>query len=491
MATDLIKRITSLPPGERKLVEEFIRSRIGPKKNIPPVVGASSDDYLASFPQQGIWMAQQMTPASAVFNMVWQFTITAAIDPGNVQQWMNRIVQRHETLRTCFHVRNRDIRAVVLPIKPVEISVNSPPIPGAPRQAGNDLEWLGEYIRTPFDLASGVLIRVGVCPHSQSATRIYVIVHHIAFDAWSATVLAGEISELCFGSGNLPPLRCQYSEYANWQHRRKDEPMADTSLEYWRKVLSPPLAITTIAEDRARKSIRRGQGGRIPINTDPSTVALLRNVGLASGCTLFTVFLAAFKALLMRYTEQQDIVVGTLSANRTERRFEGLIGCFINTIVLRTSVSASQTLHELVSTVGDTVRGAMVHPHTPFQNLVSDLAPARIAGYQPLVQVMFVMLQDSSIRQMGQRSVLVERLDNGAASYDLTCTLVESRGSDNYSGWIEYDVDLYEPGTIKRLADYYGQVLYRVAVTPDLTIGELPAPSTSTPDLSRKATGKS
>jgi amino acid adenylation domain-containing protein len=428
-----------------------------------------------TFEQERLWFLDQLTPENSFYNISTAMEIAHGLNEKPLQQAIAEVVNRHETLRTTFDaVDGRPFQVVAdqldIPLTVVDLGDS----PESERRVEAQ-QWITNEVRRAFDLNKGPLLRVGLLRLGPSACILYVAMHHIISDGWSLGVFFREIGALymAFAEGRpspLPALPIQYADYAAWQRRWLAGPNLERLLEHWRSQLAstPPM---DLCSDRPRPVVQSYLGAYQPISIPRATAEALKALGRSEGATPFMVLLAGFQALLCRYTEQEDISVGSYVSNRSRAEVEGLIGFFINTLVLRTDLSGDPTFRELVRRVREVAIGALSHQALPFSKLVEHLQPDRDLSRNPLFQVVFHLFtveRNSADRSTDPPSY---RPENRPAIFDLVLELWEGRA--NFSGGFEYNADLFEPSTIERMAGHFLELLRRAAAEPDRPLSEI------------------
>jgi non-ribosomal peptide synthetase component F len=301
--------------------------------------------------------------------------------------------------------------------------------------------------------------------------------HHIVSDGWSMEIFIQELATLykaiCEGQPNaLPDLPIQYADYAVWQRQWLRGEIMEEQLSYWKRQLAGmiPLDLPT---DYPRPPVQTYHGDYQTLVLPAVASEALRELCRQESVTLFMTILAVFKVLLYRYTEQEDIVVGTSIANRDRREVEGLIGFFINMLVLRTDLSNNPSFRELLNRVREVTLGAYTHHDLPFENLVEVLQPERTLSHTPLFQVVFTFQNDPSPRLKLPGLITSSiKVDNGASHFDLML-FVADRKQDIILG-LQYNKDLFNAATIARLLRYLGKLLEEFASHPETRLLDIP-----------------
>ena len=462
-----------------EVVELAIRAERG--LEIPPVVRVSREGALPlSFAQQRLWFLYQLEPDSASYNIPISVRLQGALNASALEQSLNEILRRHEVLRTTFSTMNGEPVQIISPFEPRELCVE-------------DLSgWLDEKARinearrltavetaTPFDLINGPLFRARLLRLDENDHVIILTMHHIVSDGWSLGILINELTTLyrSYSAGeapSLPELPIQYADFAQWQRTWLDGEILAEQLAYWSHQLSgaAPLELPT---DRPRPVVLTYRGNIESLRLDSSLVDGLKTLSRNEGVTLFMLLMTAFKVLLHRYTGQSDISVGTPIAGRNWMEIEGLIGFFVNTVVLRTDVRSEQGFNEVLQRVREVVLDGYAHQDVPFEKLVEELQPERDSSRQPLFQVAFSMHNANATAETVESSGL--RLsalagENRTAKFDLNFVLTEVGGVIDAA--LEYNSDLFDSTTVERMLDHFRNLLTGIVINPKQAVSLLP-----------------
>ncbi|HEX7837545.1 MAG TPA: amino acid adenylation domain-containing protein, partial [Kofleriaceae bacterium] len=430
-----------------------------------------------SFAQQRLWFLDQLTPGSAAYNISSAVRMRGPLDVDALERSFVEIVRRHAAVRT---------RIVTVDGEPRPVVVEDPTFALAVTEATNEAEIAQLAIaeaRRPFELSAGEpLLRARLVRLAADHHVLLLTMHHIASDGWSLGVLVRDAAALyaAFTRGQpspLPPLAVQYADYAAWQRGWLDGPVLERQLAYWRRQLADAPVALDLPTDHPRTAIPAHRGAQLPVALPPAVVAPLIALARREGATLYMALLAAFHALLARYTGQTDILVGSPIAGRRRLELEGLIGFFVNTLVMRGDVSGAPSFRALLGRTRRVALDAYAHQDVPFEKLVEDLAPARDLGRTPLFQVMFI-LQNAPLPALDLAGVALEPviLDTGTAKFELTLSL-ESAPDGGLRGFLEYDADLFDAATARRLVTHYAALVQAVGAAPDLPLPEVSLPS--------------
>jgi amino acid adenylation domain-containing protein/FkbM family methyltransferase len=431
-----------------------------------------------SFAQQRLWFLDQLEPNSAAYNCPGAVRMTGALDIGVLEKTLSEIVRRHEVLRTSFPTSRGNAVQVIWPAEPRQIPIVDLTALGEDEREAVAQHLAREEAQRPFELARGPLLRVNVLRLREREHVVLFTMHHIVSDAWSMGVLVLEVAALYEAFSNdepspLPELEIQYADYAYWQQQWLSGEVLDKQIAFWKEQLAGSTPLLKLPTDHPRPSVQTYEGASQSFALSGATAESLKVLSREEGVTLFMVMLAAFQVLLARYTGQFDINVGTATAGRNRGETEGLIGFFINTLVLRTELAGNPTFKELLARVRQVCLGAYAHQDVPFEKLVEELQPERSLSHTPLFQVMLNLhnLPQESLQlpglTIGAREILNER-----SKFDLTLALSES--AQEIAGSFIYNTGLFEPATVRRMANHFNALLESVAVNPHQRILELP-----------------
>ncbi|ASS75246.1 hypothetical protein CIG75_09795 [Tumebacillus algifaecis] len=476
---DRIKKRAQLSPEQQRLLEERLRGKkdVAERKTLIPKRPDGAPAPL-SYAQRRLWFLDRLEPGNPAYNILNAVRLRGVLDAERVQQSMQKVVDRHEALRTVIVTDGGTAQQVASASADFHwYWIDLTTLPEHEREG--HMQGLAEAeARHSFDLAQGPLLRVTLLRMGEQEHVLFLMVHHIAADGWSLDLLIREFAlyyeALSTGQEpKLPELPVQYADFAAWQSAGQGEQASTGSLAYWKKQLGGELPVLELPTDRPRPRVQTYRGALHRFALPDELTAKLERIGRAEGATLYMTLLAAFKTLLYRYTGQTDLLVGSPIAGRSHSETASLIGVFVNTLVMRSGVEGSMTFRELLSAVKNTALDAYAHQDTPFEALVDLLLTERNTAYSPLFQVMFDLLKNPvSETQVAELSLELIRLDLGAAKFDLTMNLLED--TDGLTGTIEYNVDLFDASTAERLARHYQVLLAAIAEGVDVTLDELP-----------------
>ncbi|HEV7517398.1 MAG TPA: condensation domain-containing protein, partial [Thermoanaerobaculia bacterium] len=449
-------------PGERE--EGLRRLQALPERGpLPP-----------SFAQERLWFIDQLAPGSAQYNIPVALELAGPLRPAAMAWALGQVERRHEVLRTVFAVLGD---ALIQVIRPARETFPLPVVDlvglGEKQVASQD----GKEALRPFDLGQGPLWRAALLRRTAERHVLLLTVHHVAADGWSMGVLMREVAALYTAAvegrpAQLPELPIQYADYASWQREWLTGEVLERQLGYWRQQLTGVPLVLDLPTDRPRPAMQSFGGAVLPFALPAPLAAALKGFGQAAGATQFMVLLAAFDALLQRYSGQDVVLVGSPIAGRTRRELEPLIGLFINTLVLRADLAGNRSFADLLAQVRETTLGAFAHQELPFERLVEELQPARDLSRPPLVQVLF-----------GFQNAPLDRLDlpglksapyglrTQTAKFDLSLSVIER--ADSIVGAFEYKTGLFDRSRLGRLAAQMEQLLTAVSAEPGRPLSEL------------------
>jgi len=449
---------------------------------VRPIPPAPRDrDLPLSFAQQRLWFLTQLEPASPWYNMPVAVRFQGPLAPPVLARAAAEILRRHESLRTTFARAGAEPVQVVSPPGPFTLPViGLEEIPAA----GAEVQRLvAAEAGRPFDLERGPLWRLRALRLAADDHVVTMTMHHIVSDGWSIGVLLHELTVLyaAFARGEespLPPLPVQYPDFAVWQRAWLSGDVLAAQIGYWRERLSGPLPVLELPLDRPRPPLQTFRGARLPLAIPAGLAERLRALSQGRGATLFMLLLAAFKTLLRRYTSQEDLLVGAPIAGRNRSELEGLIGFFVNTLVLRTDLSGNPCFAELLDRVRETTVGAYAHQDLPFEKLVEEVRPGRDLARSPLFQVM-LGLENSptpTVAAPAASGLALTPLatESGASRFEWTLFLTEVGGGiGRIGGSLEYNTDLFDATTVRRMVGHFANLLAAAADAPAEPISRL------------------
>jgi amino acid adenylation domain-containing protein len=419
-----------------------------------------------SFAQERLWLIDRLMPGTPAYNLAVALRLDGPLDVAALGSAFDRLVERHETLRTAFPEREG---------RPVQEVVAAPaafPLPVSDCTEADVLRRAEADALRPFDLSSGHPLRASLLRLGPERHVLLVALHHIVADAWSLGVLVEDLTALYAGR-TLPELPVQYADYAVWQRETLTGEEIERQLAFWRGELAGAPRILDLPTDRPRPLVQSLRGGLVPFAVDAASTAALRALAQRAEATLYMVLLAGWSALLSRVAHQPDLVVGTTVANRDRLEVERLIGFFINTLALRVDLTGEPGFAELVGRLRRRVLDAFAHRDLPFEKLVEELQPVRDRSRQPLFQAVLTLQNvPRSAPDLGTLTLTPLEVQGQTAKFDLTLTLVEQDGG--LQGSLEYAGDLWDRATIERWAGAFVTLLASAVKAAEDRVAELP-----------------
>ncbi|WP_027248867.1 non-ribosomal peptide synthetase [Planktothrix agardhii] len=500
LATQLVSRIRSLFKIELPLRSLFAAATVAELAHlieplqqqnltltVPPILPRTKDVELPlSFAQQRLWFLDQLQPNSALYNIPMVLRLQGNLNQGALERSLRSICDRHEVLRTNFVTINGQPTQVIQgsnqqsAVSSISCSLSVVELQhlSLNEQAERTQQLRQTQATQPFDLAQESLIRATLVVLSETEHLLLVCMHHIISDGWSIEVFIHELTTLYNAyaqnqPANLAPLPIQYADFAIWQRQWLQGDVLQSQLNYWQNQLADAPALLSLPTDHPRPAVQSFVGAYQEFSLSPALSQALTELSRKQGVTLFMTLLAAFDALLYRYTGSSDILVGTPIANRNCGEIEGLIGFFVNTLVLRTDLADNPSFSQLLTRVREVAMDAYAHQDLPFEMLVEALQPERDLSHTPLFQVAFVLQNTpkSEIEMTGLK-VTDLPLENTTAKFDLTLAMVHTDNA--LKGVWEYNTDLFDSGTIERLAGHFVNLLTGVVANPQAQISQLP-----------------
>ncbi len=453
------------------------KPRLENGKKIVPV--SRQQPLPLSYSQLRLWFLDQLEPGSVAYTIPTVLKFEGTLDVPAMQKSINEIIRRHESLRTTFRKGpdNQPLQ-VIHPFQPVKLPVQDlSALPEAQREQAA-LQYVEGLSAAAFDLANGPLIRANLMCLDDTSHWLFVNMHHIISDGWSTGVFFGEVAALyrAFVAGQPSPLAelpVQFADYVVWQRQALNAEMVQTQLAYWQKKLQGKLPVLELPGDYPRPKNQTLRGARHELLVPQALMDRVKRTASRQAVTQFVLLEAAFDVLLQRYSGLDDIIVGTANANRQQQELEQMVGFFMNTLPLRFDLSGDPRFSDLLKQVREVSLEAFANQAVPFENLVEALRPARDTSHSAIFQVMFILQNmpfgDSNLP--GLRTSMLP-LDNRTAKYDLSLYIWEDPKAGPTCSF-EYNIDLFTPETIARLAQNYLTLLESVCANPDERISRL------------------
>ncbi|MCF6284869.1 MAG: amino acid adenylation domain-containing protein, partial [Candidatus Hydrogenedentes bacterium] len=430
-----------------------------------------------SFSQEQLWVLSKLEENFTTYNIPLLFSMTGSVDSMALQTALNHVVARHEVLRTVFVEENGVPAQRVLG----DLDVPLTTISLLDRSAERQQESLWSSVRAlagkPMDLGKGPLIEAQLFQLDTNNFRLVLVIHHIVFDGWSISVLLDELADayqqtVAGTSLSREPLFHQFADYALWQRQMLESAEVKRQSAYWKRKLAGPLPTLEVPLDHPRPPRQAFDGEVLQHSLSSTFRSALEASARRHRVTPFVLLLAGWKALLYRYTGQEDCIVGTALAGRSRMELESLIGFFVNTVAVRTQVARDLPFEKLVERIDRSIREAQENQDVPFERVVADCQAGREPSRSPIFQVMFVLhntpeysIEFSGITMRG------EEISNGGSKFDLTMSVQPTEFG--YSLNLEYNTALYKAATIETLLSRYEYLLADVVLAPERPVGQL------------------
>ena len=433
------------------------------------------DHFPLSFSQERLWFLDQFDKGSMQYHVPAIWRLKGELNKEALGHALNGVVNRHEILRTVILEQDGRTFQSILDAQDWHLEIVDD------LSHEHDQEGLQkltkQLIQNPFDLSKDYMFRAHLIILIDQEYLLLITIHHIATDGWSMPIIVKEITELytAFTSDRQPrlaPLPIQYADYALWQRNYLQNKVLDSNIDYWKNKLKNliPLQLPT---DYIRPSIEGIEGAAMDFIIEKNLSDQIQRLCKQEGATLFMTLLTAFKILLYRYSGQQDICVGTPHANRKQQEVEGLIGFFINTLVLRSEIKSDLLFTELLQQVKATTIEAYNHVHLPLEKIVEVVLEKRDLSRNPLFQVMLALQDTPEVQdlRLGEVQITVEEFVSDTSKFDFTFFI--NKTISGLQVHVEYSTALYSKKTIARMAGHFKALLCSIVQTPQKKISEL------------------
>jgi amino acid adenylation domain-containing protein len=472
-------RFARLPREKQKAFLAILQKQGVDFAKLPIVAVPTGSRAELSYAQLRQWFLWQLDAKSTAYHISGALKLHGALDIEALKQSFAALVERHASLRTVFQP---DAQGLCEQIVQDRVDLEIPVIDLAAAQGDVEARAREEARRlsaTPFDLTTGPLMRVGVIRLAPQVHVLVLVMHHIVSDGGSLHLLVGEFvaqyRARVRGDGvDLPPLPIRYVDYAAWQRNWLEAGEKDRQLAYWTERLGTGNPVLQLATDHSRRPSGHYTAARHGVDLAPELVQALHKRARAQGATLFAVLLAAFQALLHRYTGQPDIRVGVSVANRHRAETEGVIGLFVNTQVMRSAVESRMSLAKVLAQAKEATMGAQAHQDLPFEQLVEALQPERSLSVSPLFQVMFSHDRTDSrtLKRLPDLELEDYALAAPVAQFELVLSTSEDADGRLHASFI-YASELFEQGTVERMTAHYVAMLGALAGDDAHAVGDV------------------
>ncbi|BAT56844.1 amino acid adenylation domain protein (plasmid) [Nostoc sp. NIES-3756] len=430
-----------------------------------------------SFAQARLWLLEQLNPDSGIYNMPAKIHLVGELNVGVLEQSINEIMRRHEVLRTSFtSVDGQPLQVISADIQ-IRISVADLQELSKAEQEAEIQHFCIKESQLAFDFTQAPLLRCTLLQIGEQEYILLFTIHHIVFDGWSKSILIREIATLytAFSARKpspLPALSIQYADFAVWQRQHLQGERREVLLTYWKQQLAN-LPVLQLPTTRPCAEVKTKRGASYSFVIPATLSQQLQQLSRQAGVTLFMTLLASFNILLQRYSNQDDIVVGTDVANRNQAEIEQLIGFFVNLLVLRNNLSGNPTFLDLLQRVRTQTLAAYAHQDLPFDELVRELQPKRhLSNTVPLFQVLFVF-QNTPISALALPGITLNLLEIEGRNtrFDLALFLTETE--QGIEGTWQYNTDLFAPNTITQLTNHWQTLINSIVTQPQSRINTL------------------
>ena len=427
-----------------------------------------------SFSQERLWFIDRLG-GSVQYHLPAIIKLTCRIDITALKQVFQTVLQRHEVLRTVILEKDGQGYQFLLDENLWDIEIIDGQAYTNNPQQSND--YIQDKIDQPFDLSKDYMLRARLIQLNADEHILLITMHHISADAWSMAILVNEVAALYGNIINdtnaaLPLLPIQYADYAIWQRKYLQGTLLDKKLNYWKEKLDgvEPMALPT---DYSRPPVWRNNGAISHFSIDEKLTSALQLLSRQQGSTLYMCLLAAFKILLHKYSGKQDICVGTSVANRTVKEVESLIGFFVNMLALRSNVQDGQSFTEFLRQVKDTTLEAYEHQDVPFEKVVDAVVKERDMSKNPLIQVMFIMINTPEVPELQLGDVTLSMLETTGSKtlFDLSFYIKETNAG--LRCWVTYCTDLYREDTIVQMIGNFQELLVNIVADSEEKIGNI------------------
>jgi amino acid adenylation domain-containing protein len=467
--------------AQKKVLFDLMRKKLRQERaSVSQIVPRASkrDSLPLSFAQRRLWFINQLDPGSPIYNIALPVRLTGKLDVRALEKTLSEVCRRHEVLRTTFVTAGDQPVQHIAPARQLTLECENLSYLSESEREAEVSRLASVEAHLPFDLAHGPLLRLRLLQLDAENHVLLLTMHHIVGDAWSTGVLIKEVATLydVYTSGGVSPLAelpIQYADYAIWQTEYLQDRVLEPELQYWKQKLEGAPPAVELPFDRPRPAVQTYRGAVCRKALSPAIVTQLREVARQEKATLFMVLLAGFNALLYRYTNQRDVVIGTPIAGRTRAETEHLIGFFVNTLALRTEVNEHESFSALIQHVKDTCLGAYAHQETPFEKLVEELNPERNLSHAPVFQISFdLQNMQREVLELKGLSLSLIKLEDETTKIDLSLNIIE-REQDLFF-FAHYNRELFDAATIERMMEHFHILLAAVTKDTSTAVKDLP-----------------
>ena len=422
----------------------------------PVVPVPDAPDYPVSSAQQRMWILAQEEGGSLAYHIPIAFSLSGTTDIPRLQRAINRLIARHEALRTSFALHDGELRQMVH--EKAELTLET--LPCETKRLASVLRGL----MRPFDMRQAPLMHAAVIETDQDERILFIDMHHSIGDMRSAQIMLADIAD--FYAGREPARKkLEYRDYAVWQQQYLSSESISLQRAFWQDALAGELPMLSLHTDRPRPAVQRFEGARFAMDIGRKTADALRDFAGQRGATLFMAVLAAYNVLLMKYTGQEDIIVGTPVAGRSRREVEDIVGVFINTLPLRNYPRGDISFSQFFESLCEKSVAALAHADLPLERIIADAALPRDPSRNPLFDTMLVMARDTFELRLDDVRCAHYLFDPGIAKLDLTLEVYET--GDGLHCEFEYSTRLFRKTTIRRMAEHLRRLIELLPEMPD------------------------
>ena len=470
--TDLQQRLADLPPEKLAALHRKLQQKRQPLQPIRRLPDKSY--YPLSFHQQRLWFIEQFQPGTPLYNVSRAMMLGGPLQYPALKSTLQTLLDRHESLRTTFHVLDGEPMQRINPLVELELPVVDLRAEGADTDAAlkQHLSSEGQYA---FDLAEDLLFRPVLYRLADDRHVLQMTIHHLACDGWSLRLLFNELAVLYrdFCSGqvpDIPPVALRYVDFARWQREPRQQQLFAERIEWWKQHLADAPGVLALATDKPRPPVSTGSGRFTQLVIPADLRAQLEDLARREDLTLYMILLAVFFILMHRYTGQEKFLVGTTSAGRHRPETHGIVGFFVDTVVMKADLSGNPAAREVLQRVKQTFIDAVEHGDVPFDRIVESLDLPRDLSRHGLFQVLFNS-PPQYLLDFDRLEATPVKVDTCVARFDLE--MIYAEGANKTTG-MTWSTDLFGAGTIQRMLDHYIVLLKAIATSPDQPVRTMP-----------------